>query len=184
MKPKEKKLLYVFLAILVLGVVLQGIPFAIKYYNSSVEDIQDLKDKRSRLKKLLARSDYWKIEYEKNNQKEHNLKLLLYVGGSPDLMAGRIQGKLKKLTKISGIKVDSMSLPDLKQVDDWLLISQSMTFKATSESLMELLQLIGNAKPKLIVTDLKVRSYRKVLNCTVKVVGFSRISEPEQGDDS
>lgn len=184
MNLKEKKLLYVFLTILVIGIVVQGIPFAIKAYNSSNEEIQELKEKRSRLKKLLVREDYWQIEYEKNNKKVQKLTSLLYAGGSPDLMAGRVQAKLKKLTKISDIKVDSMSLPDLKQVDNWLLISQSMSFKASAKSLMQLLQLIGNAKPKLIVTDLKVRSYRKILNCTIKVVGFSRFSESEQREGS
>lgn len=176
MNTKEKKLLFVFIAILAIGVAVQGIPFALKSYQSGIESIDNLKDKRKRLKKLLARSDYWKAEFDKTNQKQQQMAELLYVGQSPDLMAGRVQSTLKTLTKDSQIKVDSMSLPDLKQYNDWLLISQSMTFKASADSLMKLLALIKKAKPQLIVTDLQVRSRRTNLSCTLKVVGFSRLN--------
>lgn len=182
MNTKEKKLLLVFIAILAIGVIVQGIPYALKSYQSGIESVDNLKDKRKRLKKLLARSDYWKAEFDKTNQKQQQLEKLLYVGQSPDLMAGRVQSTLKTLTKDSQIKVDSMSLPDLKQYNDWLLITQSMTFKASAASLMKLLALIKKAKPQLIVTDLQVRSRRTTLSCTLKVVGFSRIA-PEDGSN-
>lgn len=175
MNQKEKKLLFVFLIVLLIGFIAKGIPFALKSYTSGIESVENLKDKRKRLKKLLARSDYWKAEFTKTQKKEQQLEKLLYVGQSPDLMAGRVQSTLKTLTKNSQIKVNSMSLPDLKQYDDWLLITQSMTFKTNSNSLMKLLKLIKKAKPQLIVTDLQIRSQRTTLNCTVKLVAFSRL---------
>ncbi len=182
MNAKEKKLLFVFIAILAVGVVAQGIPFALKSYDEGVDSIDTFRGKRKRLKKLLARSDYWKAEFDKTNQKQQQLEQLLYVGQSPDLMAGRVQSTLKTLTKNSQIKVDSMSLPDLQQYDDWLLITQSMTFKASAVALMKLLELIKKAQPQLIVTDLQVRSRRTSLSCTLKVVAFSRLNQEDSSN--
>ncbi|MCU7834259.1 MAG: hypothetical protein KZQ83_03315 [gamma proteobacterium symbiont of Taylorina sp.] len=183
MTIKEKKLLGIFLAILVIGVVAQGIPFAYKIYQSGIDEVEQLKQKRSRLKKLMARQNYWRTEFEKNNKQKQQLLKKLFVGKSPELIAARVQGKLKTLAKKSGIKVDSMSLPDLKQSEDWLLVTQTMSFKAHSDKFMKVLNLIKKSNPSLVVIDVQVRTYRKMLNCTLKVVGFSHFSA-DQGSDT
>jgi len=131
----------------------------------------------------LARQEYWRVEFEKTNKQKQQLSKKLFVGKSPELVAARVQGKLKALAKNSGIKVDSMSLPDLKQRQDWLLVTQTMTFKAPSKQLMKILDLIKKSTPSLVVIDVQVRGYRKVLNCTLKVVAFSRFAA-EQGTNS
>jgi len=183
MTQKEKKLLSVFLLILAIGIIAQGIPFAVKTYYAGIDDVQQLRAKRSRLKKLLARQHYWQTEFDKTNKQEQLLLKKLFEGKSPELIAARVQGTLKALAKQSGIKVDSMSLPDLKQNDNWLLVSQSMSFKAPTEQFMNLLQLIKKSQPSLVVVDSQVRSYRKILNCKIKVMGFSRFASI-QGNDS
>lgn len=174
MTVKEKKLLWAFLAILVIGIIVQGIPFAIKTYNAGIDDVEELKQKRSRLKRLLAREDYWRVEFDQNNKQKQQLSKKLFVGKSPELVAARVQGTLKALAKKSGIKVDSISLPDLKHSEDWLLVTQTMSFKAPSDKLMKVLELIKKSEPSLVVIEVQVRSYRKILNCTLKVVAFSR----------
>jgi len=58
-----------------------------------------------------------------------------------------------------------------------------MTFKAPSKQLMKILDLIKKSTPSLVVIDVQVRGYRKVLNCTLKVVAFSRFAA-EQGTNS
>ncbi|MDX2504209.1 MAG: GspMb/PilO family protein [Gammaproteobacteria bacterium] len=187
MTKKEKKLLWVFVVLVAVGVITQAIPFAIRSYYSGVENIQLLQEKINRLDKLQARETYWQTEFKKNNKKEQQLLKQLFVGQFPDLIAARVQGKLKTLARESGIQVDSMSLPDLKQFEDWLLISQTMSFKAPSENLMKLLQMIKQSQPTLIMTEVQVRSYRKVLSCTIKILGFSRpsteLGSTEQGSD-
>jgi len=183
MNTKERKLIFIFFAILAIGLVVKGIPFAIKTYQTGVDDIQQLKDKRKRLKKLLARNQYWKAEFDKTTKKAQQLEKQLYRGQSAELMAGRLQADLKTLTKKSQIKVDSMSLPDLKYYEGWLLIHQTMTFKTNAGALMRFLTLIKEANPKLIITDLQVRApasrrgRTSILSCTVKVIGFSRIQQ-------
>jgi len=174
MTAKEKKLLWAFLAILVLGIIVQGIPFVIKTYNAGIDDVEQLKQKRSRLKKLLAREDYWRVEFEQSNKQKQQLEKKLFAGKSPELVAARVQKTLKALAKKSGIKVDSISLPDLEPHEDWLLVTQIMSFKAPSDKLMKILDLIDKSNPDLVVIEVQVRSYRKILNCTLKVVGFSR----------
>jgi len=183
MSPKEKKLLFLFFAILAIGLIVQGIPFALKSYQSGVESIDDLQFKIQRLEKLQARNDYWQTEYEKTLTKQEELKTMLYVGQSPELIAGHLQSKLKILTTSSRIKVDSMSLADLKYYKDWLLIYQSMIFKTSSGSLMKLLEFIKISRPQLIVTELKVQSRGTLLNCTMTVVAFSRPGNNEEDVD-
>lgn len=184
MTQKEKKLIWVFLAILVVGIVAQGIPFAFNIYHAGIDDVEQLKQKKSRLKKLLAREAYWHTEFDKTNKQEQQLLKKLFVGKSPELIAARVQGTLKALAKQSGIKVDSMSLPDLNDSDDWLLVTQIMSFKAPGEQLMKILSLIKKSNPSLVVVDVQVRAYRKNLNCTLKVVGFSRSIAVVQGSDT
>jgi len=184
MTKKEKKLLLVFLAILGVGMMAQGIPFAIKYHQAGVDEIEEIRLKRSRLKKLYKNQAYWIAEFAKNSKKEKNLKKQLFEGQSPELIAGRVQGRLKTLARQSGIKVDSMSLADFKQVDNWLLITQTMSFKSSSENVVKLLDSIKRSIPTLIVNDVQIRSYRKTLNCTVKVVGFSHLQLDNKGNDA
>ncbi len=181
MTKKEKKLLWVFSSILAIAIVVQGIPYALKSYQAGIDSVDELKSKRARLKKLLLRKHYWQIEYAKTNEQQKQLKTQLFTGKSPELIAARVQGALKKLAQQSSIKVDSMSLPDKKYSESWLLVTQTMSFKASSDKLMNMLALIKQSKPKLVVKDVQVRSYRKTLNCTLKVVGFSR-SEKIQED--
>lgn len=181
MLKKEKKLLLVFLAILAVGLVAQGIPFAIKYHQAGVDEIEEIRAKRARLKKLYENQTYWKEEYAKNSNKEKKLKKQLFEGQSPELIAGRVQGRLKTLARQSGIKVDSMSLADFQEMDDWLLIDQTMSFKSSSENIVKLLESIKRSVPTLIVHDVQIRSYRKTLNCTLKVIGFSRIEADSKG---
>ena len=76
-----------------------------------------------------------------------------------------------------------MSLADLNQTGDWLLISQTMTFKAPTKNLMDLMKMIKQSKPTLIMTDVQMRAFRKMLSCTITVIGFSH-SVTKQGSDS
>ncbi|MCU7818861.1 MAG: type II secretion system protein M [gamma proteobacterium symbiont of Lucinoma myriamae] len=183
MTKKEKKILWLFLVILCVGVIARGIPFAAKSYQSGIMAVEESKEKIKRLKKLRAREAYWQTEFKKINNKEQQLLKQLFVGQSPEIIAARVQEKLKMLARQSGIKVDSMNLPDLKQTDDWLLISQTMTFKASTDNLMAFLDMIKQSKSTLIVTDIQMNSFRKILNCTIKVVGFS-YSAAKQGSNS
>ena len=183
MTKKEKQLLWIFLAILAVGVIVRGIPFAVKSYQSGLMAVDESKEKINRLKKLQAREQYWQTEFNKIKKKEQQLLKQLFVGNSPELIAGRVQERLKTLARQSGIKVDSMNLPDLQQTDDWLLISQTMTFKASTENLMKLLKMIKQSKSTLIIEDIKMSSFRKILNCTIKIIGFSH-SMAKQGSDS
>jgi hypothetical protein len=184
MTKKEKKLVLVFLVILGVGMIAQGIPFAIKYHQAGVDKIDEIRLKRSRLKKLYENQLYWVTEYKKNSNKEKKLKKQLFEGYSPELIAGRVQGRLKTLARQNGIKVDSMSLADFKQVDNWLLITQTMSFKSSSKNVVKLLESIKRSVPTLIVNDVQIRAYRKTLNCTLKVVGFSRTDLDKKGSDT
>ncbi len=180
MTKKEKKLLWAFAGLLGIAVIVQGIPYALKSYQTGVDSIADLKHKKGRLKKLLARTFYWQAEYKKTNEQKKQLETQLFIGKSPELIAARVQGTLKKLAQKSSIKVDSMSLPDKKYSEDWLLVTQTMSFKTSSNKLMNMLELIKKSKPTLVVKNVQVRSYRKTLNCTLKVVAFSRIEEAQE----
>jgi len=182
MTKKEKKLLWIFLVILAVGVIARGIPFVTQSYQSGIAAVEESKEKINRLKKLQAREVYWQTEFKKISKDEKQLLTQLFAGHSPELIAARVQEKLKTLARKSGIKVDSMSLPDLNQSDDWLLISQTMTFKAPTSNLMELMTMIKKSKPTLIVTDVQMRAFRKMLSCTIRVVGFSH-SAAKQGSD-
>ncbi|MCK5647510.1 MAG: hypothetical protein KAI22_01410 [Gammaproteobacteria bacterium] len=182
MTKKEKKLLWIFLAILAIGVIARGIPLVTQAYQSGIAAVEESKEKINRLKKLQAREAYWRTEFNKISKDEKQLSAQLFSGNSPELIAARVQERLKTLARQSGVKVDSMSLPDLNQSDDWLLISQTMTFKAPTKNLMELMKMIKKSKPTLIMTDVQMRAFRDMLSCTIKVVGFSHSAAKQESD--
>lgn len=183
MTKKEKKLITIFLALLAVGVVFKGIPYALEVYQEGVEDVQFIKKQRRALKELSTQNETWQQEF--NNHKKHEQALMkkVFQGASRDVIAAKLQGQLRDLARKNQVEVNSMDLPAFISNEDWLLIVQVMSFKATEQNMVNMLASINHHQPTLKVLDLSLRSYRNKLNGSIKVVGFNRLEHDSEANE-
>ena len=174
MTEKEKKLLKVMLLIVVLGFLFKGGPFVYEKYIDRKADIANLEDKKDRLKALLKRRDFWHGEFNKTVKQQISIEKQLFTAPSNELVAAKVQAVIKKLAKLSGVRVESMRLAEFQQSENWLLVNLSVTIKAGSAKVINFLGKIQSNEKKLLIKDMSIRSYRNSLNGTITVVGFSQ----------
>lgn len=174
MTKKENNLLKIMLLIMVLGLMLKGLPFAYQKYLDRKHDISALKDKKSALKALMSRAGFWQVEFDKSIQQQQQHEKELFTAKSNELVAAKVQSVIKKLAKQSGLRVESMRLAEFQQSGNWLLVSLSITIKANSTQLIQLLKKIKVNKQKLLIKEISIRSYRKLLNGSITLVAFSK----------
>lgn len=178
MTAKEKRLLRIFLGLAALVIVLQGGSILYDQYFSGRDDIDALYVKIERLERLQERSEFWQKKHALALKTQERLSAQLAKGATPELVGAQVQRLLKQYAREAGVQVDSMSVPEFSRSGRWLLVNQSMTFKAGSGNLMQLLKQISEANPRLEVMTLDVRVARQNrLNGTLRVVGFSRLED-------
>jgi len=180
MTKKEQKLLTIFMALLAVGVLFKGIPYAMDVYREGVEDVDFIKKQRRALKQLSAQKETWEQEFKNYKKHEKTLMKQVYQGGSKEVLAAKLREQLRGLARKNQVEVNSMDLPDYLSNDDWLLIMQVMSFKATEQNMVNMIASINNHQPTLKIIDLSLRSYRNKLNGTIKVVGFNRITSESE----
>jgi hypothetical protein len=173
MTVKEKNLLKIMLAIVVLGFMFKGVPFAYETYQQRKSDIKTVKDKKQRLKHLISQKDYWQVEHDNTLKQKALLEKELFTANSNELVAAKVQAVIKELARQSDVRVESMLLAEFQQSADWLLVSLSITIKANANNVINLLHKIGANKQKLLIKEISFRSYNNVLNGTITLVGFS-----------
>ncbi len=174
MIKKEKLLLKILLFIVLLGVIFKGIPFAYETYQQRKNDINVLKDKKQKLKFLIKQMPTWKIEYDNAVKQKALLEKELFAASSNELVAAKVQSVIKNLAKQSSVRVESMHLAEFQESNNWLLVSLSVTIKADTANIMDLLHKIRANKQKLLIKEVNIRTFRKTLSGTITLVGFSK----------
>ena len=178
MKQREKRLLRIALIIFI-GYVLpfKVYPIALNFYQDQMQTFEDLHREIDRSQRLFEKTQYWREQHAATVQERDQVftSLLGYneENLTQELIGGRIQGLLKKLARNSNIVFKSHNLPEYQRTGDWLLITQTMQFEASSKTLIDFLKALQNAKEKLIVTNLSIRSTRNKLVGTIKISAFS-----------
>ena len=174
MSIKETKMLYILLASFFLTFLVKGVPVLVNYYESGVNNIALLSDKKERLDKLLAKEDFWKKEYSKIQPAEEKKYVQLFSGKSRELVAAKLQTVLKDIARKSGIKIESTLLPEFKQNTQWLIISQNISINGNTKNIVEFITEIEKYTKKLTISKIKLRSNRRQIRGSLTVVGFSR----------
>ncbi len=179
MTAKEKKLIYIFLLILLLGGLFKGIPALYQKYQQRKEDIALLQTKIERLKALKRKQLFWQQEYERLNSLQQNLQQQLFSASSNELVAARIQAKIKALAKKAGVRIDSIRQAEFQQTQQWLLVSLTVNFKTPVANFEKFLQQIEASTQKLWFKGVNIRSYRNSINGSLTLVGMSKVAEVE-----
>ncbi len=174
MTKKESKLLYFFFTMLLITGLFRGIPLGIRYYHQGLNDIELLQSKAERLDKLQSKQQFWADEYAKIKKLEENRVKQLFSAKSRELVAAKLQTLVKKIAINSGAKIQSSRLPEFKDNAQWLMITQNMSISGDMSSIMAFVNALEHSQKKLIISQMKIRSSRRILRGSLSVTAFSQ----------
>jgi len=177
----EKRLIRIA-SIMFIGYILpfQVAPIAIDFYQNYYDSIENLHQNIERYEKLGEREEYWEKENKRAKQELNKVKSGILPGDNYELIGTKMQGLVKKLAKSTNITFKSLVAPELAQIDNWILVTQSMQFESNSFTLMNFLKSIDNNKVNLIVVNLDIRSHKDKLTGRIKITGFSKVLAEEE----
>ena len=99
----------------------------------------------------------------------------IFSGDTIPLIEAAIQRDLSQHARDSGLTVSSTRLAERLQSDEWLLISQEMSFRtADAGNTIIFLERLENSMPRLRVMDFSLNRNRNQYNGSITVVGFAR----------
>jgi len=176
---KEKRLLG-FALLMFLGIVLpfKVGPMVYKFYQEYWQSLDKLQQDISRYDKLGEKAEYWEQENKRAKLEKEQIEASLLEGTNRELVGAKMQGLIRQLAQSAGIRFKSLDPPDTSlSTGEWLFVIQAMQFEADSKTLMEFLIAIKDAQVELAIVSLDIRSTRKKLNGTIKIIGFSRIPQ-------
>jgi len=177
----EKRLIRIA-SIMFIGYILpfQLAPIVTDFYQNYLGSIEDLHQNIERYEKLGEREEYWVKENQRAKQELNEVKAGILPGDNYELIGTKIQGLVKKIANSTNITFKSLVAPESVQIDNWILVTQSMQFEANSFTLMNFLKSIDNNKVNLIVVNLDIRSYKNKLTGSIKITGFSKVLAEEE----
>ncbi|MBE9563527.1 MAG: hypothetical protein IMF12_11770 [Proteobacteria bacterium] len=181
MNANEKRLLKIAL-IIFLGYMLpfQIAPVAINFYHDYRDSITSLHQNIELYKKLGKRAEYWEVENKTAKKELDKIKSGILPGTNYELIGTKMQSLIRQLASSTGVTFKSLVAPDSVQINEWILVTQSMQFEANSATLMSFLKIIDENKVNLAVVGLDVRSYKNKLTGTIKITGFSQVLEEDE----
>lgn len=183
MTKKEQKLLWL-MGILFFGYMIpfEVAPFIWKESQHLLEKIHKQKAEISRLHLLKAEVSKWQQDFETVTQRSQTLETSLLSGETRALVSARAQSLLKEYANNAKINLTSVDLPEFVETGEWLLLTQSLKFEASSQQLMDFLQTLQQSLIKFWVVSVDVSVVRaNHMIGTLKVSSFSRKVQDEVG---
>jgi hypothetical protein len=151
-------------------------PVVYNFYVDYKQRIERLQLQISRYEGLEGEAEFWEKENQRAKQEQEQILAGLLPGKNRELVGTRMQGLVSQLAQNARITIKNLAPPDTAlNTGEWLLVIQTMQFEADSKSFIDFLQAIKNAKERLAIVNLEVRSSRNKLTGTIKITGFSRI---------
>ena len=177
MNTNEKKLLRIAVIIFAVYILpFELLPFLIEQGRDYQQDIAGLKNEIKRHTQLGKDAVHWQNLHQQTIEKRDTVNNSLLEGSTQDIIGARMQAIIKGIAQNAGITFRSMDIAEFSPTGNWLLVTQSMQFEATSATLIKFLQDLGNAKEDLAVVMLDIRGGRgDMVNGTVKVTAFSQL---------
>lgn len=152
-------------------------PVVYNHYIDYKQRIERLQLQISRYKGLEGEAEFWEKENQRAKQEQEQTLAGLLPGDNRELVGARMQGLVRQLAQNAQVTIKNLAPPDASfSTGEWLLVIQTMQFEANSKSFINFLQAIKNAKERLVIVSLEIRSARRILSGTIKITGFSRVA--------
>ncbi|MCK5717440.1 MAG: hypothetical protein KAH77_08125 [Thiomargarita sp.] len=174
---KSEKRLFIIAIVMFVGYLLPFMvwPMVQNIYTDYWHSLDRLEQHIKRYEQLEKRTEYWTLEHQRITQEYNDVKKSLLPGTDQELVGTKMQALVKQLAKDAGITFKSLEPPDTSlNTGDWVLVIQSMQFEAKGQTLMEFLKTLHDTPHLLEIISLDIRSRKKKLTGTIKILGFSR----------
>jgi hypothetical protein len=175
-KANERKLLVLAGIILAALLVVRVLPMAYGYYRQGREDIALLQERVERLQTLIEEQDVWSERETLKQAELADLQSWIFPGGNnPNLVSTGMQRTLRQAVEQAGVIVRETRVAEYSYVgEDWLMVSQEMSFTLDQPQILPFLNALQQLRPKLHVAAFSVARTRRQYSGNITVVGFSR----------
>lgn len=144
-------------------------------YTERQENIENIRADISREKRLIEESALWRTRRAEAELTQSELEKQIFVGDTIPVVEASIQRELSQRARDAGITVNSTRLAERLETNDWLLISQEMSFTTSDAgNTVDFLQELKETEPRLRVIDFSLNRSRNRYNGSITVVGFAR----------
>ena len=175
MSRRERNLLV--LAGLVAGVfaVNQLVPTVQHLYADRQAAIEDVLLSIAREERLIEDSLLWHERQLEAQAQQADMESRIFFGDTVPVIEASIQRDLARYARDSGLTVSSTGLAGQQFSDQWVLISQEMSFRTTDpDNTIRFLELLDQSVPHLLVKDFSLERSRNQFVGDITAVGFAR----------
>ena len=172
---RERNILILAAVVALIFLSASGWPAIKSVYTQRQDNIEGVEIDIAREQRLIKNTASWRerrVEVESQIDELHNQ---LFSGATIPIVEANIQRALSGHARDTGITVSSTRLADRLISDDWLLISQEMSFRTSDQmNTARFLERLETSAPRLWVTGFTVNRSRNQYSGSITVVGFAR----------
>ena len=172
---RERNILILAAVVALIFLSTSGWPAIKSVYTQRQDNIEGVEIDIAREQRLIENTASWRerrVEVESQIDELHNQ---LFSGATIPIVEANIQRALSGHARDTGITVSSTRLADRLVSDDWLLISQEMSFRTSDQmNTARFLERLETSAPRLWVTGFTVNRSRNQYSGSITVVGFAR----------
>ncbi len=172
---REKNILLLAGLVVAIFIATSVFPMIRGVYQQREQNIENVALDIERELRLISDSLRWRERRVEIDSKRAELEAEIFSGDTIPIVEANIQRELSLHARNSGITVSSTRLAERLEADDWLLISQEMSFRTNEQAnTVSFLQKLEDSSPRLRVTDFSVNRSRNQYSGSITVVGFAR----------
>ncbi|MCY4357426.1 MAG: hypothetical protein OXD01_07880 [Gammaproteobacteria bacterium] len=172
---RESIMLVLAVLVLAVFVVNQLVPAAQRLYASREQAVEDVLLAITREEKLIEDALLWYNRRLDAQIRQADMESLTFIGDTVPVIEASIQRDLTRHARETGLTVNSTGLAEQLESDEWLLISQEMSFLTTDPAnIIVFLERLEHSVPRLRVKDFSLDRSRNQFGGDITVVGFAR----------
>lgn len=176
--PRERKILLAMALLLIAFALSSMLPALRGVYQQRQADIESLALAVAREQRLHENAERWRERREEVEARRSDLEGQLFSGATVPLVEAAIQRDLTQYARDAAIDVLSTRLAERQSAEDWLMISQEMSFRTSDAgNSISFLEFLENSTPRLFVRDFSLDHSRNNFSGAITVVGFARSGE-------
>ncbi len=172
---REKNILVLAALVAVVFVFAQLVPALQGIHERRQETIEEVLLAIIREERLIEDSLDWRERRINAQVQQADMESQIFTGDTIPLIEASIQRDLSQHARDSGLAVASTRLAERLQSNDWLLISQEVSFRTgDANNIVTFLQRLENSVPRLWIKDFSFDRSRNQYSGSITVVGFAR----------
>lgn len=172
---RERNILMLAGLVGVVFVITQIVPALQGMYQDRSDSIEDVLLAIDREERLIEDSIEWRERRIDAQVQQADMESQIFTGDTVPLIEAAISRDLAQHARDSGLTVASTRLAERLESDEWLLISQEISFRtADAGNTVVFLERLENSVPRLRVRDYSFDRNRNQYSGTITVVGFAR----------